>query len=100
MIRSRRTKPRPGRLKGLSLEALRLDCYLRDTGRCVKCDKRVHLFSRFDGDPDAYDMAHRRNKRMWGDNLDNVQAECHACHITGHNGGKPCPKKGLSSHGN
>jgi len=94
VIRSRRSKSRPGRLKGEALETLRLDCFLRDRGRCVKCGKVIHLFSRFYGDPDAFDMAHKRNKRMWGDSLDNVESECHDCHMKSHNaGGKPCPKK-------
>jgi 5-methylcytosine-specific restriction endonuclease McrA len=93
MILSRRKKPRPGRIDGKRLAALRLICFARYRGLCMVCGKKLYLNARFDGDPDAYDMAHKRNKRMWGDNLDNVQAECHACHMTGHSGNKPCPPK-------
>jgi hypothetical protein len=67
---------------------------MRDKERCVQCGKRLHLNARFDGDPDAYDMAHRRNKAMWGDTLDNVESLCHDCHMKSHNaGGKPVPRK-------
>jgi hypothetical protein len=93
VIRSRRSKPRPGRLKGDDLTALRLACFMRDRGRCVVCEKRLHLDPRFDGDPDAYDMAHKRNKRMHGDSLGNVEAQCHRCHMNYHAGEKPCPAK-------
>lgn len=89
-----RKKPRPGRLKGDALIGLRIACFLRDTGRCVNCGKQLHFEARFDGDPDAYDMAHKRNRRMWGDNIDNVESLCHDDHMKSHNaGGKPCPPK-------
>ena len=97
MIRSRRKKPRPGRLKGSDLGALRVACFIRDGGRCVRCGKNLLLNPRFDGDPDAYDMAHKRNKAMWGDTLDNVESLCHEDHMKSHNaGGKPCPAKSHS----
>jgi hypothetical protein len=45
----------------------------------------------------AYHMAHIKNKRMYGDTLENVRALCGCCH-TGdkaeHNcNGKPLPRK-------
>jgi 5-methylcytosine-specific restriction endonuclease McrA len=95
MIRSRRTKPRPGRVK--DIEPLRFAIFIRDKGRCVKCGKGLQFEPRFHGDPDAYDMAHKRNKRMWGDTPSNLQAECHECHMEFHSYGpsmeKPCPAK-------
>jgi hypothetical protein len=45
--------------------------------------------------PQSYHMAHIRNKRMWGDSIENVKALCGSCHRDSHNaGGKPCPPKG------
>lgn len=81
------------RLTGEDLTLLREGCFTRDGGRCVRCDKKLHFHARFDGDPDAYDMAHKRNKRMYGDSLENVEAWCHACHMGYHQGGKPCRSK-------
>lgn len=81
------------RLTGESLDLLRAGCFTFYGGRCVRCDKKLHFNARFDGDPDAYDMAHKRNKRMYGDSLENVEALCHACHMEYHSGGKPCRSK-------
>lgn len=81
------------RLKGKQMDMLRLQCFADYAGRCCKCRKKLHFVARFDGDPDAYDMAHIRNKKMWGDTIGNVRAECHECHIDGHAGNKPVPKK-------
>ncbi len=109
-IRRKRTKPRPGRLKGAALEKLRIDCWTRDRGYCqrlipsglgegtfFRCDRRT-IFDAPQEQDDAFHMAHRRNKRMWGDNLDNVQTECGSCHRAYHERGptmqKPVPAKG------
>jgi hypothetical protein len=90
MIRKRRSKPRAGRLEGAELENLRRACFNRANGRCEECDCFLLYRARYDGDPIAYDMAHIRNKRMYGDNLGNVKALCHECHMDSHNaGGKP-----------
>ena len=85
------------RLYGPDLEKLRDKCWERDRGICQKCGIALYRDSRFDGDPQAYHMAHIRNKRMYGDTLENVRALCGCCH-TGdraeHNcGGKPLPRK-------
>lgn len=98
MIRTKRKDPRPGRLKGADLERLRLECYVRDRGYCVKCSGRVLYYEeRFEGDPEAYHMSHIRNKRMWGDVLSNVETTHARCHIQYHaygpTMGKPCPPK-------
>lgn len=94
MIRKVRSKPRPGRLKGADFENLRRACFNRANGRCEDCGCFMLYRRRFDADPIAYDMAHIRNKRMYGDHLGNVRALCHECHMDSHNaGGKPCPKK-------
>ena len=93
MIRPR-TKPRPGRLKGEDRDALRLACFMRDGGRCVKCGMRLAFAPDSIFQPNAYHMAHVRNKRMWGDTLENVVSKCRDCHLVQeHAGGKPCPPK-------
>lgn len=79
------------RLTGKALDALRLACFERDGGVCYVCGWPILYYKkRFEGDPDAYDMAHIRNKRMWGDHLGNVRSAHHGCHMRSHNcGGKP-----------
>lgn len=90
-------KPRPGRLTGEDLTALRLACFLRDKGRCSLCGVPLHYVALFAGDPDAYDMAHRRSRGAGGaDELANVHSLCHADHMLEHRGDKPCPSKRLS----
>lgn len=87
-----RVKPRPGRLKGKKLTDLRTRCWERDEGKCVDCGDPIPL----EGDVfTRMHMAHVQNKRMYGDNLDNVRSKCYECHIVKeHNaGGKPCPPK-------
>lgn len=86
--------PKPGivRLKGKEMDALRIACFLRDGGRCTKCKQRVYLNAP-DWHPLKADMAHIRNKRMFGDVLSNVKLMCHKEHMEAHGGGKPVPKK-------
>lgn len=82
------------RCTGKDLEALRDACWERDEGICQRCGAAVYKQARFDGDPLAYDMAHRRNKLMYGDVLGNIDVNCHECHMNSHNcGGKPLPPK-------
>jgi hypothetical protein len=80
-----RSKPRPGRLKGTELEALRLECFKRDKGRCVDCDNPVTW--------EMFHMAHVGAKRRYGDSLENVVCKCHGCHWKEHTGGKVVPAK-------
>jgi len=91
-LRARRPTPRTHklvpRLTGKALSELRWQCWNRDNGCCQDCGVRVYFEARFDGDPDAYDMAHRRNKRMHGDTLDNVVTKCHRCHMQEHAKGR------------
>jgi hypothetical protein len=96
MIRSKRKKPRPGRLKGDDLTELRFACYERDKAICQRCGHMT--FNRLPQEHDeSYHMAHRKGKRMFGDSLDNVQTECGACHRRYHVYGpsmeKPVPAK-------
>lgn len=90
-IKSRRTKPRPGRLAGADMEALRLACWERDKGQCQECGCYTLWRPRWDGDMLAFDMAHIRNKRAHGDHLSNVRVLCHRCHMLEHSGKKPVP---------
>ena len=95
MIRPR-SKPRTGRLKEADLQALRAACWLRDKEACQRCGVHVLYFAPH-WYPNAFHMAHKRNKRMWGDTLENVQTECGSCHRQYHAQGpsmqKPCPPK-------
>lgn len=95
-IRKKRSKPRPGRLKGEDMALLRLAAYDRDMGRCVAC--RVIVDPRLPPEADkSFHLAHRRGKRMWGDHIDQVDTQCGKCHRTEHAYGKdrvkPCPPK-------
>ncbi len=96
MIRSRRTKPRPGRLESDALAQLRQQCFERDNGICQRCGKCT-IFGLNNEHSYSFHLAHRRNKRMHGDRLDNVQTECGDCHRKFHNFGpsmtKPVPAK-------
>jgi 5-methylcytosine-specific restriction endonuclease McrA len=87
--------PKPGiiRLKGKALAQLRIHCFARDEGQCQNCGIGTFWEPRFDGDPIAFDMAHKRNKRMYGDVIGNVEVLCHSCHMRAHAGGEPCPPK-------
>lgn len=81
-----RRKPRPGRAKGKDMTALRQRVWERDLGCCGFCFLPC--------DPEDWDLAHRRNKRMYGDGDNNVQVAHHSCHMASHNcQGKPCPPK-------
>jgi 5-methylcytosine-specific restriction endonuclease McrA len=95
-IRKVRSKPRRGRLKGAALIKLRDDCFLRDAGICQKCGNQTDPDAPHEND-NAYHMAHRKGKRMWGDHLDQVEVECGACHRKFHAYGpsmiKPCNPK-------
>jgi 5-methylcytosine-specific restriction endonuclease McrA len=77
------------RLTGKDLWELRRICWLRDNGRCRKCNEQTAYFPRFDGDPLAYDMAHIKSRGAGGsDTLDNVQTLCHRDHMREHTQGR------------
>jgi hypothetical protein len=108
-IRPIRAKVRPGRLKGKALEQLRRECFDRDGYKChgfrfIGMDEKYGPLYRLCLKPVTWSsghMAHLRNKRMWGDTLDNVVTKCEECHIQiehayGPSGIKPCPPKGNS----
>jgi 5-methylcytosine-specific restriction endonuclease McrA len=101
-IRKSRSKPRPGRLKGKAMKALRLACFERDGYRCqaehslfeswefiVKCLRPVTW--------ESGHLAHIGAKRRHGDSLENVRTLCAECHLIEHqygkSGVKPCPSK-------
>ena len=66
------------RLHGSALENLRKERYELDKGRCTKCDAPLPL----DGPLTVRaHLAHVRNKRMWGDTLENTRIKCYHCHI-------------------
>jgi hypothetical protein len=93
-IRKVRKKVRPGRLRGEGMKDLRLLCYERDGRKCVECNRPVVFVPWSPMQEDGYHMAHIRNRRMWGDNLENVHTKCGYCHIVlEHRGGKVVAKK-------
>jgi 5-methylcytosine-specific restriction endonuclease McrA len=107
-IKRKRSKVRPGRLRGKALEQLRRECFERDGYKCqARLTYEPGVPGFFDGfwyrcgRPVTWEtghMAHIRNKRMWGDTLDNVVTKCAECHIQiehayGPSGVPPCPDK-------
>lgn len=94
--KNKRAKPRPGRLQGAEMDALRLAVWIRDKGRCVKCGYRVILDAPQELES-SFHLAHRKGKRMWGDSLETTEANCGKCHRKFHAYGptmeKPCPPK-------
>lgn len=95
-INPRRRDPRPGRLSTEEIGKVREQRYAEQGGRCLKCGKKVPL----NGDIFTRGhLAHKRNKRMWGDGPENIKGiECPTCHLViehqyGPSGQKPCPKK-------
>ncbi len=86
MIRSRRTKPRPGRLDAEGMAALRSMRYEVDNHRCLACGTLVNFYAPPEDDRSMH-LAHKRGKRMWGDSLENTQTECGACHRAYHQNG-------------
>jgi 5-methylcytosine-specific restriction endonuclease McrA len=91
-----RSKPRPGRLKGSDLAILRLECWIRDNGKCTNCGCQT-IFDAPEIWNQSYHMAHIKAKRIGGDSLENVRTLCGQCHRTEHAYGKsmtkPVPRK-------
>ena len=95
MIRPR-NKPRPGRLKGNDLEALRRECWERDGGSCRRCGRPTE-YGLHHYWPQSFHMSHIKAKRIGGDHINNVETLCGGCHRELHNFGpsmtKPVPPK-------
>lgn len=92
----KRIKARPGRLKGEDMRKLRDACFERDRGICQNCGCMVDPYAPMHFST-AMHLAHKRNKRMWGDSLDQVACWCQRCHSRYHAWGptmqKPVPAK-------
>jgi hypothetical protein len=88
-VRTRRTKARKGRLKGEEMSALRQWSWEERRSLCFYCHRPCS--------EKRDDLAHIRNKRMWGDNKENTapaHKECHAIfHAYGPSMTKPVPTK-------
>lgn len=90
-LRTKRRKPREGRLTGVLLQELRLACYERDGGKCVECGIPLIYQPAHPLVPNGYHMAHIRARSLGGpDELSNLKSKCSDCHIrVEHGGGKP-----------
>jgi hypothetical protein len=80
------------RLYGDDLEALRIRCWLRDESCCQW--PGCGVWCRWErGYPDSGHMAHRRNKQMYGDVLENVRVLCPEHHLVNEHNPKSVPRK-------
>ena len=96
MIVSKRKKPRRtsvGLLTGEAFAAFREAIWTRDKHRCVWCGKWVPLEA--DNPFVKMDLMHLKPRKKYGDVPENCVTSCHECHMKDHNGGKPCPPKGI-----
>lgn len=92
------------RLYGEDMTKLRREAFERSRGLCEMMRNGVFCFWPITFD--NMELAHIRNKRMYGDTIDNVQCSCKArsdgqpgCHALSHNSsGKPCPAKESAVH--
>lgn len=75
---------------GKDTDALRFAVFIRDKGICQVCGKKLKYKTQWAGHPDRYHMAHRQNKRMYGDSPSNLRALCGDCHRAEH--GNKLPK--------
>ncbi len=88
-------KTTPPRLRGNAMRKFRFEIFMRDQQRCLKCGCRVS-FNGKDPKMRPMHLAHRRNKRMWGDSFENCFTACSRCHLVDlHMGGKVVPAKGV-----
>jgi len=94
-LRTKRRKPREGRLRGAELQELRRQCYERDGGKCVECGVQLIYNPAHPLVPNGYHMAHIRARSLGGpDHISNVRSKCSDCHIrVEHSGGKPRQSK-------
>lgn len=96
-MQRKRAKPRPGRVTGDDLTALRAECYSRDAGLCQNCGRMTIQDAPHEWG-NAYHMAHIRAKRIGLDGIDNVRVLCGMCHRYEHTGGKTVCSKIVVSH--
>jgi 5-methylcytosine-specific restriction endonuclease McrA len=86
--RKRRSKARPGRVKGKKMAELRSKVFTRDAESCTRCGKFVGQEGH---------LAHKKAKRRHGDSPENTHVLCADCHRLEHqygpSGVKPCPRK-------
>ncbi len=94
--KKKRAKPRPGRLDAAGIQAQRVRIFERDKGVCEDCGT-LTIFNAPEEWDNSFHRAHRRNKRMYGDDDSNVKCSCGKCHRRYHQNGpsleKPCPPK-------
>jgi len=77
------------RLKGRALENLRYHRWMLDLCTCQECGIKTHWKARYDGDPEAFDLAHIQSRGASGsDVLENVRTLCHRCHMSEHTQGR------------
>lgn len=108
-VKKVRAKPRPGRLKGKALTALRESVFERDGFRCQHL-LPAHITDHGQVISELWEpcnllltsrtahLAHIRNKRMWGDSMENCTTKCAEHHLVnehsyGPSGIKPVPPK-------
>lgn len=106
-IRKVRSKPRPGRLKGEDMEALRREVFERDGYLCqhmkvVMIDWKLGKLYKMCREPVSWESGHLAHVVSRGrggkDEASNCVTKCAACHIGiehsyGSSGVKPVPKK-------
>jgi hypothetical protein len=80
------------RLYGDDLEALRRKCWSRDESRCQWPGCGVWCLWA-SGYPNSGHMSHIRNKRMYGDTLENVKLLCIEHHLVNTHNPKSVPPK-------
>lgn len=89
-IKKARSKPRPGRVKGKGMDALRAAAWAKYEGVCGFCGEPC--------DPENWQLAHKGAKRRHGDSVKNTMPAHFGCHDISHKYGpsmeKPCKPKG------
>lgn len=107
-IRSRRNKPRPGRLDAKGMEALRRERFEMDRYRCQQVvatqrftvlgiDHEIDIKCLAPVTWETGELAHKGSKRRHGDSIENTFTSCKDCHRKYHAYGpsmtKPVPCK-------
>lgn len=81
------------RLKGNAMKKFRFEVFMRDNKRCVICGCLVSFSGKDQVLPPMH-LAHRRNKRMWGDTLENCITTCSSSHLIDLHNPKSVARKG------